>query len=81
MKGRHCRLYDEQLVKHIMISAGLSVYDFIREKKGIDEEDICDFLEDHADSIIEDTIEEMTDGDQPPGESGNTSNPWKELEP
>jgi hypothetical protein len=61
MQGKHCRLYDEQLVKNIIISAGLSVFDYINEKASVDEQDICEFLEVNADSIIADTIEELND--------------------
>ena len=82
MKGKHCRLYDEQLVKNIMISTGLSIFDYVREKKAIDEEDICEFLDVNADSIIEDTLEDLNDSDAPsfdddaPGEG--PPQPWDE---
>jgi hypothetical protein len=59
MNGKHCRLYDENLMKSIMISAGLSVFDYLNEKKIVDEQDICEYLEVNADSIIADTIEGM----------------------
>jgi len=74
MKGKHCRLYDEQLVKNIMISASLLTLDYVKEKKSVDEEELCEFIEVNADNIIEDTLDEMDeegDGDsqeseQPP---------------
>jgi hypothetical protein len=62
MNGKHCRLYDENLMKSIMISAGLSVFDYLNEKKIVDEQDICEYLEVNADSIIADTIEGMNRG-------------------
>lgn len=81
MKGKHCRLYDEQLVKNIMISTGLSIFDYVREKKVVDEEDVCEFLDVNADSIIEDTLEELNDSDSPPFDDSSPeepSQPWDE---
>ena len=63
MKRRYRRLYDEQLVKDIMVSASLLTYDFLKEKVIIDEDDICEFIEENAENIIEDTINEMNEPD------------------
>jgi hypothetical protein len=76
MKGKHCRLYDEQLVKNILITAGLSVYDLMTEKGVVDEEDICEFLEANADTIILDTIEDLNQEPPPmPPEPKKDSDP------
>ena len=59
----HCRLYDENLVHNIIISAGLAVADFLNEHGDADADEVCEYLEMHADSIIEDTIEQLNNGD------------------
>ncbi|MFP4013295.1 MAG: hypothetical protein ACLFVQ_04360 [Chitinispirillaceae bacterium] len=59
MAGRHCRLYDENLVHNIMMSTGLSILEYIRENGALDNEDICEFIEVNAPTIIEDTIEHL----------------------
>lgn len=59
MKGNMCRLYDEQLVRNIMISTGLTILEHIAQHGAADPKDICSFIEMHADTIIEDTILDM----------------------
>lgn len=59
MKGSHCRLYDENLVRNIMISTGVSILEFIRENKTATVEDVCDFVEYNADDIISETIKNI----------------------
>ena len=59
MSGKHCRLYDENLVHNIMISTGMSVLEYMKENKFANTDDICEFLEFNARSIIEDTIEQL----------------------
>jgi hypothetical protein len=59
MPGKHCKLYDENLVRHIMISTGISLYEFLQKKKEPAIDDICEFVEKNADTIIENTIEDM----------------------
>jgi hypothetical protein len=72
MKGKYCKLYDENLVRNIMISTGLSIIEYIKQFKSADAVDICDFIEQNADHIIENTIEDMNheslDGPQAPGD-------------
>ena len=80
MKGKSCKLYDENLVRNIMISTGLSIVEYIKQFKSVDAIDICDFIDQNADNIIEDTIEDMNHefpegkdaeafgGDEPPPE-------------
>jgi hypothetical protein len=57
MEGEHCRLYDEQLLKSIMVSTGLSVMDFLKVKAPYDEEEVCRYIENNADKIIDRTID------------------------
>jgi len=60
MGGKYCRLYDEHLLKNIMLSTGLSVLEYIRENDGeLDNDDICEFIETNAAAIIDDTIEHL----------------------
>lgn len=70
MKGKSCKLYDENLVRNIMISTGLSIIEYIKQFKSADTIDICDFIEQNADNIIENTIEDMNheypEGPRPP---------------
>jgi hypothetical protein len=72
MKGSRCRLFDENLVRSIMVSTGLSILDYMRENKLLDVNDICDFVDTHAEDIIESTIDEMN------GEEGDTPEGWPE---
>lgn len=67
MKGSRCRLFDENLVRSIMVSTGVSMLDYMKDKRIVDAGDICDFLDAHAEEIIENTIEEMS-GDENGGE-------------
>ena len=62
----HCRLYDENLVHNIILSAGLAVVDFLNENRSADADDVCEYLEMHADSIIEETIEQLNNNEEYP---------------
>ncbi len=64
MSGKHCRLYDENLVHNIMISTGMSVLEYMKENKFANTDDICEFVEFNARSIIEDTIEQLNSPDE-----------------
>ncbi|MBD3344779.1 MAG: hypothetical protein GF401_06925 [Chitinivibrionales bacterium] len=59
MHGKHCRLYDENLVRNIMISTGLTVFEYLKHKTIKSEDEICELVEVNADNIIENTIEDM----------------------
>jgi len=63
MSGKHCRLYDEDLLKSIMLSTGLSVCDFVRGKKEFNEEDVCTFVELNTERIIANTINEINEAE------------------
>lgn len=64
MGSKHCRLYDENLVHTIMTSTGLAVFEFLKENKSADDDDLCEYLELHADSIVEDTIEQLNSAEE-----------------
>lgn len=59
MMGKHCKLYDETLVRNIMISTGLSAVEFLRQHGEASLDDVCEFIEVNAEDIIETTIEDM----------------------
>jgi hypothetical protein len=59
MTGKQCKLYDENLVRNIMISTGLSIIEYIKQCKVVDTLDVCDFIEQNAHNIISNTIEDM----------------------
>jgi hypothetical protein len=59
MSGKQCKLYDENLVRNIMISTGLSIIEYIKQCKVVDTLDVCDFIEQNAHNIINNTIEDM----------------------
>ena len=76
MGSMHCRLYDENLVHNIIISAGLAAVDFLQQHRTADTNDVCDYLEMHADSIIEDTIEQLNNSDEEYPEKDDENSQW-----
>jgi len=81
MPGKHCKLYDENLVRHIMISTGISLLEYLQRKKEIAVDDICEFVERNADHIIENTIEDMNSAGAPPGDfDEDEPEAWKDDE-
>ena len=65
MGSKRCRLYDENLVHNIMLSTGLSVIEYMRENTKVDSDEICDFIESNAETIISDTIRHLKSMDDP----------------
>jgi hypothetical protein len=59
MGSKRCRLYDENLVHNIMVSTGLSVLEYLRENTHSDSDEVCDFVEANAETIIGDTIKHL----------------------
>lgn len=74
MASKHCRLYDENLVHNIMLSTGLSIFEYLREHQNVDSDEICEFIEINAGSIIDDTIDELNKDDEPPEQNKDTEN-------
>ena len=66
MRGSHCKLYDENLVRNIMISTGISIMEYIKENVSADAEEVCEFIEYNAEEIISETIKNIntTDNNQ-----------------
>ncbi len=63
MHGSHCRLYDENLVRNIMITTGISIMEFVKEHTAANTEEVCEFVEYNADDIIAETIKNLNHGD------------------
>ena len=72
MTGKQCKLYDENLVRNIMISTGLSIIEYIKQCKVVDTLDVCDYIEQNAQRIISNTIEDMND-DPSTGDSSSAN--------
>jgi len=59
MTSKRCRLYDENLVRNIMLSTGLSVLEYVRENADVNSDEICDFVETNAEIIVNNTINQL----------------------
>ena len=59
MDGRTCKLYDEDVVRSIMISTGMMLLQYVKDKDVVDEEDACEFIESNAEAIINEALEGM----------------------
>ena len=66
MSSKHCRLYDENLVHNIIISTGLSIFEYLSEHRSANSDEICEYLEINAGGIIEETIEQLNSADEYP---------------
>ena len=64
MEGRSCRLFDDEVVRSIMMSTGVAVLDYLRQGKTPDEDEVCDFVNANAEMIIADALEEMEQDDE-----------------
>jgi hypothetical protein len=71
MEPKCCRLFDDEVMRNIMVSTGVAVMDYLRQRKGVDEDEVCDFVDANADVIITNTLEEMEDSVREEGESGD----------
>ncbi len=64
----HKKLYEEALVKEIMVSTALCIQELVQDDKTINEEDVCQFLDENYRSIIEETLAGEMDGEEDPDE-------------
>lgn len=78
MGSMHCRLYDENLVHNIIMSTGMAVADFLQNHHNANADDICDYLEHQADTIIEDTIDQLNNSDDYPEKDDNDAG-WRDV--
>jgi hypothetical protein len=58
-KNKKYRLYDEHLVRNIMLTTALSVWEYVRENPGADSDEICDFVDANAADIVSDTVKHL----------------------
>ncbi|MDD5674962.1 MAG: hypothetical protein PHC61_12400 [Chitinivibrionales bacterium] len=61
MPGKHCKLYDEQLVKSIMVSTAFYILDYLKGNPILSEQEVYDFVQRNADSVIQYTVDEIHD--------------------
>lgn len=75
MDSKCCRLFDDEVVRNIMMAVGSSVYDYMRQRKNADEDEVYDFVDANAEAIIADTLDEMENSayedEEPGGQEGN----------
>jgi hypothetical protein len=67
MEERSCRLFDDEVVRQIMVSTGVAVFDYLRQHRFVDEAEISDFIDANADVFIADTLDQMEGGDNTNG--------------
>ncbi len=56
MTKRPFKLYEENIVHDIIVSTGFIIAEYLRKNPNADSDEICDFVEENADVIIDDTI-------------------------
>ncbi len=81
MKGSHCRLYDENLVRNIMITTSVSIMEFMKNNKMANTEEVCEFVEFNADDIITETIKNLNKDDAGSKPDGNVDKFDDDLPP
>ncbi len=76
-----CRLYDEQLVRNIMVATGLSILEYVKSRRNASPNDICTFIESRAGTIIDDTINDINAVDEIDQDQGYAEDDsWDESE-
>lgn len=81
MASMHCKLYDENLVYNIIMATGNAVFNFLQENSGADLGDLYDYLERHAASIIEKTIEQLNGNEKYSENEMEDSDLWTPPDP
>jgi hypothetical protein len=70
--GDHVKMYDEELLKEIMVSTALCVHELLMDDPNVKEADICEFVETNFRQIIDETITaEIENGEERQGEDFN----------
>ena len=69
-QNKRDRLYDEHLVRSVMLSTALSVIEYLRENPHADYDEICDFIDVNAADIISDTVGHLKSMDDLPAKGG-----------
>ncbi len=75
MEGRSCRLFDDEVVRQIMMSTGVAVLDYLKQHKNVDDEEVCDFIDANSEMIIADTLDQMEGGEGGGEGSGSGDDP------
>jgi hypothetical protein len=60
------KLYDEEIVVNVMIGVSVIVHEYLKHhiiEDGI-EDDLCDFIENNSDMIIQQTLENLSQIDE-----------------
>jgi len=78
MGSMHCRLYDENLVHNIIMSAAMEVVEYLKKHRNADSGDVCEYIESHTDTIIEDTINQLNESEELSAKD-NGEDPWPPL--
>jgi hypothetical protein len=73
-QNKRYRLYDEHLVRNIMLSTALSVIEYLRESPHADYDEICDFIDANTENIISDTVRHLKSIDELPAKDGEDDN-------
>lgn len=66
MRGSHCRLYDENLVRTIMINTSLSIMEYVKTHADVNAKEVCEYLKFNSDDIIDETIKNLNKENTPP---------------
>lgn len=61
MDRANYKLFDENLVRNILITSGISLFEFMKKNKQADINEVCNFINDNSDIFIKETIENMKD--------------------
>jgi hypothetical protein len=59
MQKADYKLYDETIVKNIMKTTGMLIYDVFKDNESLEEEDIISIIEISCNNVIEQTLNEM----------------------
>lgn len=61
MDRANYKLFDENLVRNILITSGISLFEFMKKHSNADINEVCSFINDNSESFINETIQNMKD--------------------
>lgn len=61
MDRANYKLFDENLVRNILITSGISLFEFMKKHIDADINDVCSYINDNSEAFINDTIQNMKD--------------------
>ncbi len=56
MNHKTCKLFDQNIVHDIIVSAGFIIAEYLRKKPSANADEICSYIEVNAEAIIDDTV-------------------------